>query len=605
MSAPAETASTPAGAAPSPPPRPRPVGALAGRLLAWLRDPNPILVKELRATFRTVLFIRFLYLSTGVVGLIVLSGGAMVAAGNVPPSDVGKVVFQLFFSVALFVIALVAPAYAATLFTGEKEQRTYESLVLSGMPPHRIVRGKFVAAYASITLVMVALLPVVGIAFLFGGVSPWHIVFGYAWLQLVLAPAIAMGLAISARLASTRIAIVLATIVFMPTALVATGVVTALGDLAKRYWGTGMQGPFWFADALSVRFFEWDTFLLLVVVPLWVFVVPTWFFLATAVAAVRPPAEDRSTPLKLWGMAASLSTLAIPAIAVALPTSTVERGQTGVVLAALAGGLLLFFALVLTDEPPLPPRLVELRRPSMSALRRALLVLGPGAAPTLRFSYLWIALTAAGMSLVPAATRWVLEPAARDHLRFDAALLVLAVGNGAAALALCGLAAYLRAMLRNGLAARVLALAVLFGAIVVPLLAQLVWDPRAFDRLDGHTPMLIRLTPISPTILAIQLAADEIPAWRAWEVLVPGVLYGLLALLFWVLVEARVRVVRQAVAAHRARQAERAREADARRAARLQARAAAEAGWPDLPLAGGDGPPTLAPPGGAGGAGTG
>ncbi len=54
---------------------------LLQRVERVFRDPNPILVKELRATFRTKLFIRFLSLSTGLVAILVLSVGAAVATG--------------------------------------------------------------------------------------------------------------------------------------------------------------------------------------------------------------------------------------------------------------------------------------------------------------------------------------------------------------------------------------------------------------------------------------------------------------------------------------------------------------------------------------------
>src|SRR5215831_414468 len=86
---------------------------------AWLRDPNPILVKELRATLRTNLFVRFLYLSTGLLGLIVLVTGAAVASGDMTPATVGQLVFQLFFGTALLVISLVAPGYASAAITAE------------------------------------------------------------------------------------------------------------------------------------------------------------------------------------------------------------------------------------------------------------------------------------------------------------------------------------------------------------------------------------------------------------------------------------------------------------------------------------------------------
>ena len=67
----------------------------ATELADLVRDPNPILVKELRSTFRTKLFIRFLYLSTGLVGIIVLSGGAGTAAGSLPPAEVGQILEAL------------------------------------------------------------------------------------------------------------------------------------------------------------------------------------------------------------------------------------------------------------------------------------------------------------------------------------------------------------------------------------------------------------------------------------------------------------------------------------------------------------------------------
>ena len=57
------------------------------RIAEWLRkpfdDPNPILLKELRATFRTALFIRFLYLTAGLVALLVLTWGAVNAGERI------------------------------------------------------------------------------------------------------------------------------------------------------------------------------------------------------------------------------------------------------------------------------------------------------------------------------------------------------------------------------------------------------------------------------------------------------------------------------------------------------------------------------------------
>ena len=78
MSTATETA--PEAAAPQAPKRKLP---LPPRIRRWVDDPNPILVKELRSILRTKLFIRFLYLSTGLVGLIVIAFGGGILLGAV------------------------------------------------------------------------------------------------------------------------------------------------------------------------------------------------------------------------------------------------------------------------------------------------------------------------------------------------------------------------------------------------------------------------------------------------------------------------------------------------------------------------------------------
>ena len=57
------------------PAAPPPLGQRIREALARpLRDPSPILLKELRATLRTPAFVRFLYLATGLVAIVVMAG---------------------------------------------------------------------------------------------------------------------------------------------------------------------------------------------------------------------------------------------------------------------------------------------------------------------------------------------------------------------------------------------------------------------------------------------------------------------------------------------------------------------------------------------------
>ena len=543
---------------------------LGSRLAGWferlVRDPNPILVKELRATFRAKLFIRFLYLSTGLVGIVVLSVGAAVATGPLPPAEVGQIVFQMFFGTALFVIWLVGPAYASTVITAEHETRTYDSLILSGMEPSRIVHGKFLAAFGSMFLVLVAQAPVVGTAFLFGGVSPSFVVVGYAFLVLSLAVAIAFGVAISARLKSTRLAILVAILmsmfVFVPAIFSAGGFLTFLGEEAKSHWGTAMSGPFWFMEALPSRFFELDTFGTLFVLPIYLFTMPVWFLLASAVAAVRPAAEDRSTPFKVWSIVSSVGLVAMIALMVPIFTDGQAAGGFGLVMNMLGGFVLVFYALLFMNEPPLPPRLAE-QRERRAPMRALFVVFGPGAAPTVRFATLLLVGTSVAMAMASIGSRHLFFGSYGENWRWDLPVLVVAVAHAAIAVFLLTFGAWLRTTLRSGIAARVLAIAAFVAMCILPFLFALIIDPDSFDRIDDRVPLPVHLSPVQPSIVGVQLADREIGAVEGLQVLIPTVLYGVLAFFFWTLIELRVRAVRREDDARRAAREERVRNSQA------------------------------------------
>lgn len=519
--------------------------------------------------FRTKRFVRFLYLSTGLVGLVVMSFGGGLAASSLTPAETGQFVFQTFFVTALGLLCLVAPAYASTSLTGEKEAGTYESLILTGMDPARLVWGKFLASYAVFGLVVVALSPIVGLAFLFGGVSPWHVVFGFLGLGLVLGVAVAYGVALSARLRSTRAAVLLALATFPPASFIATTIVTLFGELAGRSWGTTMDGPFWFTDALASRLFELDTFLLVAVLPLYLGGMLVWFLLASAVAGVRPAAEDRSTIFKWWTVAAVGGLVAI-LFGVTTLVDRSDVGEASVTFVMLTSTPLLFLALLFMNEPPLPPRFVPAPRRAGPLARRLRVLFGPGAAPTTRFAAVAIVTAAVGSLGATMGARYLVYPGHADHLSIDVALATAAAGNAAVALFALAFGAYARVALRSGVAARVLTAALLFVLTTLPILISLVVDPDRMNDLDERLPLPVLVSPIAHFILAGGVVADR-SVGRALVVVVPVVVYGGLAFFFWALLEARVRKARATLEAQRAARERRAEEAAAARESRSAA----------------------------------
>ena len=528
---------------------------LRERIRRRFEDPNPILLKELQSVFRTPLFIRFLYLSTALLALLVVSGGAMAASDSMPPAQVGQTVFQTFFTLALLIVCLFAPAYSATMLTGEREVGTYESLILTGMDPARIVWGKFLAAFSIFAVVIAAFSPVVGISFLFGGISPLYVVFGFVALLIFLAPAVALGISLSAALKSTRISVLLALLISIPSTMMGVGMLTAFGEVARRKWGLSMAGPFFFTEALAERITEWDTVGFAFLLPVYVSGMLVWFFMAGAIASVRTNAEDRSTPFKLWALIAVLGNV-VAIFATSASVGPYDMDEVGLALNVMASIGMVIVALVFMNEPALPPRLVP---PWPGPLR----LFGPGAGGSTRFALLVLLSSALLYAFAPSVARHIWY-SHHSHLEADASLAAIGVGNAVVLASTLVFGVLLRLKLGSGAAARGIVLAGLIALTIGPLLAQIILDARAMDRMDDTIPPLLRIAPIAPWLLAFGIE-DEGPARRVVEVLVTLVLYGGAGVIFWGLVEAHVRRATKEEAERRDARERRAEEAAQRR----------------------------------------
>ncbi len=539
------------GQAKTPEQRPDLRTRLRDAALAIVRDPNPILLKELRATLRTPLFIRFLYLAVGAVAIMVLMGSAAVSEGDTAPAEVGRAIFHLFFCTLAVVLTFAAPSQAASAFTLEKETKTWESLLLSGMSPTRVVFGKFVAIYGSILLVVIAVAPVIGVAFLFGGVSPVAVAVGFYWLLGCVAIAVSFGIAVSVRLDSTRASVALTILIFVPLATMWSGMIVALGEVARSEWGTPFDGPIWFGPAFAERTGELDAWLLLLGLPTFFFAMVSWLNLSGAVAGIDAPGVDRSSGLKRWSIFAAFGTVAT---VVGLTTLMTDADDASAVLIVF-GGLALAFvfttiALVFANEPPLPPRLGA----PTNALRKLLYdVLGPGAGPTLRFTFVVLAASIGSMGAISVAMRYARFPMSSEHLPADIGAFLITLGGIAVLSALAATAAFLRSLLRNGAAARLLAVVIFVGVTFASMVGAAVVNPRVIDRLDHYVPPLVALSPIGPVVLAARsLSHVVISEEEIGTGLSACVVYGGLALALWLAVEVRSRKVRGLVDAHRA-----------------------------------------------------
>ena len=529
------------------------MNAIKALLARTFADPNPILIKDLLSTFRTPLFVRFLYVATGIVGIIVLMSGAIAASGDTPPSDVGQIVFHLFFGISVAVVSLVAPPAASTVITAEREAETYESLVLTGMRPRRIVWGKFLATYAVFALVLIAFSPVVGIAFLFGGVSPLQVFWGFFGLFLFLGPAVAFGVAVSARVGTTRVAIIASTVIFQPASMFLWMMITALAFLAQREWGTAGSGPFWFAEVLSADFFRGDVFLLVFALPIYLAGMLVWFFLETAVAAIQPPAEDRSTRLKVWVAVAVLGQTLIAALLLGFVVEASDHFGYSFAAQILGFMMALFLASILMNEPPLPPRLAASRPAARFAGAHSMF--GAGAIPTARFATLALGGSIAALTLVSLLVGTGVDSDERT------ALFVVGCGSVSVVLAYYFLGAWLRVRLGSGIASRVVASSI----FVIAMLVTFFWTVTVGGRSSGPSEVMAA-SPIVHFISGERVSNGQ----SGLNVAVAEMaIYAFVAVVAALLLSARVRRVTKVIA-------ERDANRDARRASRA-ARLATEA----------------------------
>src|SRR4051812_14085165 len=200
-----------------------PSGPVSSRLVDRARfrvdrlqsEPNPIWIRELRQAARLARTPVILTVLAILMTLLIASIGGIVSAES-SPANTGVVLFQTFFSIAYFVVTVVGPAVAANSIASEREGRTWEAVILTGLSPATIARGKFLAAFTAIGMYVVMLAPVGALPFLFGGVTATEVVVAFAGLFLIALLGVALGLAVSSKMDSLRAAILVTLLVAFP-----------------------------------------------------------------------------------------------------------------------------------------------------------------------------------------------------------------------------------------------------------------------------------------------------------------------------------------------------------------------------------------------------
>lgn len=484
---------------------PRPSAPRRHGVRAWLarllHEPNPILMRELRQSARLTRTPFILMALTIVMTLIIAGVGGSVAQTK-RPSVVGQALFHSFFSIAFFVVAWAGPAVAANAIASEREGRTWEALLLTGMRPATIARGKFLAAFSSISSYIISVAPVGALCFLFGGVDFLEVLIAFFYLFVFAALSVAFGLAVSSKLGTSRGAIVVTLLLAVPISGMAFGTFgPALGTGIHELWRRIPQGvPVWLPLAYVRGELGREYALILFVAPVVGIALPAWFLYAAMVANLTEPADDRSSGLKRWFIGTTL-VLVIAAIVGQLTMRNLDALLIGFVVELVL--LVLYFVFcvaVFMGEPLAASKRVRFRwdRDGASWLTRWL---GPSMART--FSLI-LGAALGSLLLLSLVTftspRWgstFFGPDRPALMRFAASVTGFAV--------FCvGLGAWLRSRSNNLFGVRLL------YAVILGVLAVVPWIVAALFGVAARSETALLLAAPSPLFAAVLLDGGKL-----------------------------------------------------------------------------------------------
>ena len=179
---------------------------------------NPVLIRELLVNLRSnrAFTLQFLYVTF--LGVVVYF--AWPSDTKLVSADLAQRLFNMFFLGQFFLVALVAPSFAAGSITGEKERKTYEMLLASPLKPTSILVGKLLSSLTYLVILILSSLPLVIICFLLGGILLSEIARAYLILILAAGTFGLLSLACSSYFSRTSSALVVSYLVILPVAVI-------------------------------------------------------------------------------------------------------------------------------------------------------------------------------------------------------------------------------------------------------------------------------------------------------------------------------------------------------------------------------------------------
>jgi ABC-type transport system involved in multi-copper enzyme maturation permease subunit len=135
--------------------------------------PTAVIEKDLRLRMRGWRWAGVTSLYVGILAVIAIA--FLLHRYSLTASESSRAGIDLFQSLSfgqLFLILFVTPASVAGAISGERQHRTWDLLVMSPLSAASIIWGKLLAGLAFNLVLIAASLPLFGLVFLFGGITP-------------------------------------------------------------------------------------------------------------------------------------------------------------------------------------------------------------------------------------------------------------------------------------------------------------------------------------------------------------------------------------------------------------------------------------------------
>jgi ABC-type transport system involved in multi-copper enzyme maturation permease subunit len=184
-----------------------------------IRD-NPVLIRELLVNLRSTRAFALQFVYVAFLSAVVYFDWPTGTDGSrqVGPG-VAQGLFRLFFLGQFFLVALVAPTFAAGSVTGEKERKTYEMLLASPLEPSTILLGKLLSSLSFLVILIVSSLPLMILCFLLGGILLSEIAQRYLVLILAASTFGLVSVACSSFFSRTSSALLVSYLIILPIAV--------------------------------------------------------------------------------------------------------------------------------------------------------------------------------------------------------------------------------------------------------------------------------------------------------------------------------------------------------------------------------------------------